>query len=94
MPLRGRPSSFTRMSAITSALVLGQRRTLEPDQVEIARRDGRQSQPAVMLVDDVIALTDGTRGVRLYHAPNSRPHGTNDSSRTGSFGCWRMIGTG
>jgi len=74
--------------------VLGQRRTLEPDQLEIARSDGRQSQPVVMLVDDVIALTDGTPGVRLHHAPNSRPHRTNDSSRTGSFGCWRMIGTG
>src|SRR5215472_10773516 len=38
--------------------------------MEIARRDGRQSQPAVMFVEDAIALTDGTREVKLYHAPN------------------------
>jgi len=50
--------------------VLGQRRTLEPDRLEIARRDDRQSQPAVLLVEDAIALTDGTREVKLYHAPN------------------------
>ena len=55
--------------------VLGQRRTLEPDRLEIARRDGRQSQPAVMLVDDAIALTDGTREVKLYHAPNTHSSG-------------------
>jgi glyoxylase-like metal-dependent hydrolase (beta-lactamase superfamily II) len=55
--------------------VLGQRSTLEPDRLEIARRDGRQSQPAVMLVDDAIALTDGTREVKLYHAPNSHSSG-------------------
>jgi hypothetical protein len=41
--------------------VLAQRRTLEPDGLEIARRDGQQNQPAVMLVDDAIALTDGHR---------------------------------
>jgi glyoxylase-like metal-dependent hydrolase (beta-lactamase superfamily II) len=28
-----------------------------------------------MLVDDVIALTDGTREVKLYHAPNSHTSG-------------------
>jgi flavorubredoxin len=39
------------------------------------RRDGRQSQPAVMLVDDAIALTDGTREVKLYHAPNTHSSG-------------------
>src|SRR5262249_25550751 len=55
--------------------VLGQRRTLEPDGLEIARRDGRQSQPAVMPVDDAMALTDGTREVKLYHAPNSHSSG-------------------
>jgi glyoxylase-like metal-dependent hydrolase (beta-lactamase superfamily II) len=55
--------------------VLDQRRTLEPDRLEIARRDARQSQPAVMLVDDAIALTDGTREVKLYHAPNSHVSG-------------------
>ncbi len=55
--------------------VLGQRRTLEPDRLEIARRDGRQSQSAVMHVDDAIALTDGTREVKLYHAPNSHSSG-------------------
>src|SRR5260370_5690377 len=55
--------------------VLGQRRTPEPDRLEIARRDGRQSQPAVMLVDDAIALTDGTREVKLYDVPNNRVTG-------------------
>jgi glyoxylase-like metal-dependent hydrolase (beta-lactamase superfamily II) len=28
-----------------------------------------------MLVDDAIALTDGTREVKLYHAPNSHSSG-------------------
>jgi glyoxylase-like metal-dependent hydrolase (beta-lactamase superfamily II) len=55
--------------------VLDQRRTLEPDRLEIARRDGRQSQPAVMLVEDAIALTDGTREVKLYHVPNDHSSG-------------------
>ena len=55
--------------------VLGQRRTLEPDRLEIARRDGRQSQPAVMLVDDAIALTDGTREVKLYEVANDHSSG-------------------
>jgi glyoxylase-like metal-dependent hydrolase (beta-lactamase superfamily II) len=55
--------------------VLGQRRTLEPDRLEIARRDGRQSQPAVMHVDDAIALTDGAREVKLYHVPNNHSSG-------------------
>jgi glyoxylase-like metal-dependent hydrolase (beta-lactamase superfamily II) len=55
--------------------VLDQRRTLEPDRLEIARRDGRQSQPAVMLVDNSIALTDGTREVKLYDVPNSHVTG-------------------
>jgi glyoxylase-like metal-dependent hydrolase (beta-lactamase superfamily II) len=55
--------------------VLDQRRTLEPDRLEIARRDGRQSQPAVMLVDNAIILTDGTREVKLYDVPNSHVTG-------------------
>jgi len=55
--------------------VLGQRRTLEPDQLEIARRDSRQSQPAVLLVDDAITLTDGKREVKLYHTPNIHTSG-------------------
>jgi glyoxylase-like metal-dependent hydrolase (beta-lactamase superfamily II) len=55
---------------------LDQRRTLEPDRLEIARREGRQSQPVVMLVEDAITLTDGTREVRLYRAPNSHSSGT------------------
>jgi len=55
--------------------VIGQRRTLEPDRLETARRDGRQSQPFVMLVDDAIALTDGTREVKLYHVPNDHSSG-------------------
>ncbi|HSV07650.1 MAG TPA: hypothetical protein VLI07_14095, partial [Candidatus Binatus sp.] len=42
---------------------------------EIARREGRQSQPSVMLVDDAIALTDGTREVKLYHVPNNHSSG-------------------
>jgi len=55
--------------------VLGQRRTIEPDRLEIARREGRQSQPAVTVVEDAITLTDGTREVTLYHAPNSHVSG-------------------
>jgi hypothetical protein len=51
--------------------VLGQRRTLEPDRLELARRDGLQNRPDVMLVDDAIALTDGTREVKLYQVPNT-----------------------
>jgi len=47
--------------------VLGQRRTLEPDGLEIARRDGRQSQPAVMLVEDAIASRGPSVRVKLYH---------------------------
>jgi glyoxylase-like metal-dependent hydrolase (beta-lactamase superfamily II) len=54
---------------------LGERRTLEPDRLEIARRDGRQSQPTVMLVDDAIALTDWTREVKLYHARDTHVSG-------------------
>jgi flavorubredoxin len=38
-------------------------------------RDGQQNQAAVMLVDDAIALTDGTREVKLYHAPNTHSSG-------------------
>jgi glyoxylase-like metal-dependent hydrolase (beta-lactamase superfamily II) len=55
--------------------VLDQRRTLEPDRLEIARRDGRQSQPAVMLVDDAMSLTDGTREVKLFQVPNAHSSG-------------------
>jgi glyoxylase-like metal-dependent hydrolase (beta-lactamase superfamily II) len=55
--------------------VLDQRRTLKPDRLEIARRDGRQSQPSIMLVDDTITLTDGTREVKLYHVPNDHSSG-------------------
>src|SRR5579864_9663420 len=55
--------------------VLDQRRTVEPDRLEIARRDGRQSQPAVMLVEEAITLTDGTRAVELYHVPNLHTSG-------------------
>jgi glyoxylase-like metal-dependent hydrolase (beta-lactamase superfamily II) len=55
--------------------VLGQRRTLEPDRLEIARRDDRQNQPAVVLVDDVSVLTDGTREVKFYHTPNAHSSG-------------------
>jgi glyoxylase-like metal-dependent hydrolase (beta-lactamase superfamily II) len=55
--------------------ILGQRRTLEPDRLETARRDGWESQPAVMLVDDAIALTDGTREVKLYHVSNHHSSG-------------------
>jgi glyoxylase-like metal-dependent hydrolase (beta-lactamase superfamily II) len=55
--------------------VLGQRRTLEPDRLEIAHRDGRQSQPSVMIVDDATTLTDGTREVKLYHVPNDHSSG-------------------
>ena len=56
--------------------VLDQRRTLEPDRLEIARRDGRQSQPAVMLVDNSTTLTDGTRELKFYHTPNAHSSGT------------------
>jgi glyoxylase-like metal-dependent hydrolase (beta-lactamase superfamily II) len=55
--------------------VLGQRRTLEPDRLEMARRDGRQGQPVVRLVEDAMTLTDGTREVKLYHAPNNHSSG-------------------
>ena len=55
--------------------VLDQRRTLEPDRLEILRRDGRQKQPAVMLVDDSITLTDGTREVKFYNTPNAHSSG-------------------
>jgi glyoxylase-like metal-dependent hydrolase (beta-lactamase superfamily II) len=55
--------------------VLDQRRMVEPDRLELARRDGRQSQPAVVLVEDAITLTDGTRAVKLYHVPNLHTSG-------------------
>jgi glyoxylase-like metal-dependent hydrolase (beta-lactamase superfamily II) len=55
--------------------VLDQRRTLEPDRLEILRRDGRQKQPAVMLVDDLVTLTDGTREVKFYNTPNAHSSG-------------------
>jgi glyoxylase-like metal-dependent hydrolase (beta-lactamase superfamily II) len=55
--------------------VLDQRRMVEPDRLEIARRDGRQSEPAVMLVEDAITLTDGTRELKLYHVPNTHTSG-------------------
>jgi glyoxylase-like metal-dependent hydrolase (beta-lactamase superfamily II) len=55
--------------------VLDQRSTLEPDRLEIARRDGWHSQPAVMPVDNEVALTDGTREVKLYDVPNSHVTG-------------------
>jgi glyoxylase-like metal-dependent hydrolase (beta-lactamase superfamily II) len=55
--------------------VLDQRRTLEPDRLEILRRDGRQKQPAVVLVDDSITLTDGTREVNFYNTPNAHSSG-------------------
>jgi glyoxylase-like metal-dependent hydrolase (beta-lactamase superfamily II) len=55
--------------------VLGQRRTLEPDRLEIERRKGQLSQPAVMPVEEAMTLTDGTREVKLYHALNSHSSG-------------------
>jgi len=55
--------------------VLDQRRTVIPDRLEMAHRDGRQSQPAVMLVEEAITLTDGTRAVELYHVPNLHTSG-------------------
>ena len=55
--------------------VLDQRRTLEPDRLEIARSDGQQSQPSITLVKDELTLTDGTRGVKLYQAQNSHVSG-------------------
>jgi glyoxylase-like metal-dependent hydrolase (beta-lactamase superfamily II) len=55
--------------------LLGQRRTVEPDRLEAARRDGRQSESPVMLVDDAITLTDGTREVKLYQIPNDHSSG-------------------
>jgi glyoxylase-like metal-dependent hydrolase (beta-lactamase superfamily II) len=55
--------------------VLDQRRTVEPDRLEIARRGGSQIQPSVMHVDDVISLTDGTREVKLYNVPNDHSSG-------------------
>src|ERR1700735_5044499 len=60
--------------AITSApyLISGVRWNLR---WEIARRDSRQSQPAVMLVDDSTTLTDGTRELKFYHTPNAHSSG-------------------
>jgi glyoxylase-like metal-dependent hydrolase (beta-lactamase superfamily II) len=55
--------------------VLGQRRTLEPDRLELARRDGRQIEPAVMFVEDALTLTDGTREIKLYRVPNMHVSG-------------------
>ena len=55
--------------------VLGQRRTLEPDRLELARRDGRQIEPAVTLVEDALTLTDGTREIKLYRVPNMHVSG-------------------
>jgi glyoxylase-like metal-dependent hydrolase (beta-lactamase superfamily II) len=55
--------------------VLDQRRTVEPDRLEIARRDGRQNEPPVLLVDDGITLTDGARKVQLYQVPNDHSSG-------------------
>jgi glyoxylase-like metal-dependent hydrolase (beta-lactamase superfamily II) len=55
--------------------ILDQQRTLEPDRLEIARRDGWQSQPSITHVEDELTLTDGTREVRLYHVPNDHSSG-------------------
>ena len=55
--------------------VLGQRRTLEPDRLELARREGRQIEPAVMFVEDALTLTDGTREIKLYRVPNMHVSG-------------------
>jgi glyoxylase-like metal-dependent hydrolase (beta-lactamase superfamily II) len=55
--------------------ILGQRRRLEPDRLEIARRDGRIGQPSVVLVDDAITLTDKTREVKFYNVPNGHSSG-------------------
>ena len=55
--------------------VLGQRRTLEPDRLELARRDGRKIEPAVMFVEDALTLTDGTREIKLYRVPNMHVSG-------------------
>jgi ketosteroid isomerase-like protein len=50
--------------------VLDQRRQVVPDRLEMVGRDGHQRQPAVMLVEDAVTLTDETREVKLYHVPN------------------------
>jgi glyoxylase-like metal-dependent hydrolase (beta-lactamase superfamily II) len=55
--------------------VLGQQRSLEPDRLEVARREGRQSVPDVMLVEDAMSLTDGTREVKLFQVPNFHSSG-------------------
>jgi glyoxylase-like metal-dependent hydrolase (beta-lactamase superfamily II) len=55
--------------------VLGQRRTVEPDRLELARRDGRQGEPGVMLVADALTLTGGTRELQLYQVPNDHSSG-------------------
>ena len=55
--------------------VLDQRRTLEPDRLELARRDGRQIEPAVIFVEDALTLTDGRREIKLYHVPNMHVSG-------------------
>jgi glyoxylase-like metal-dependent hydrolase (beta-lactamase superfamily II) len=73
MPPRGRSSSSTQVPAITSARYLLSGVRL--NQMDWKLRDGQQNQAAVMLVDDAIALTDGTREVKLYHAPNTHSSG-------------------
>ena len=55
--------------------VLRQRRTVEPDRLELARRDGRQGEPGVMLVEDALTLTDGTRELQLYEVANDHSSG-------------------
>jgi hypothetical protein len=44
-------------------------------EARILGRDGRQKQPAVMLVDDSITLTDGTREVKFYNTPKAHSSG-------------------
>jgi len=55
--------------------VLGKRHAVEPDRLELVRRDGRHIEPAVIFVEDGITLTDGTREIKLYHVPNLHTSG-------------------
>jgi glyoxylase-like metal-dependent hydrolase (beta-lactamase superfamily II) len=69
----GRSSPSNQVPAITSARC--SLNGVRLNRLEIACRDGQQSQPAVMLVHDVITLTYGTREIKLYHAPNVHSSG-------------------
>ena len=58
-------------------------------------RDSRASRNAgrVAAVSDLALIILAALDPSLAHH-GIKPHGASDSSRRGSLGCWRMIGTG